>query len=466
MSRGGRIILFFSSGGMMLCWAYTLLAFLLTCFSQPALSLIDSAGILFSASIVSHWEAGKTRTRMTPIGIHLAGLLMSTLWLCHGYYGIKTAIWRPGWVGAFFSLERGVAAWFLLVLMVSFACALWFLGKRLAGHPPSRTTIHHRFDFGLACFLFLFLIKLLIAVKGGTIAPAHCFIRFFLIFIVLGLFSMAAVNLHGGTRNNGATYIRGIGVVASFTVVILVFVGSLTMLFLPELQSMAETGAGLLKTLKEPLEMAIVALYRFSFSVGRPHAQESGTGNPLPSTGVPGKELGIFHYLFIGFTILVLTMMAVFLIYCFVKWLWSRIVALFSDEIAAGESLGIIDTLWLFFRGAWRLLMLRLKRVSGRPDPLYAIKSVYLGLLRWGRSSGVPHQLSETPREYGMRLVGRFPRVKKEIEDIIHAHESVFYGNTLPNSHMATKAGKALKRMANPALWFARIRSIGFHDRG
>ena len=53
---------------------------------------------------------------------------------------------------------------------------------------------------------------------------------------------------------------------------------------------------------------------------------------------------------------------------------------------------------------------------------------VYAKLLNWGRRSGLPHLLAETPMEYGCRLRQRFPSMRSEIGMIIDAFNHEVYG--------------------------------------
>ena len=81
----------------------------------------------------------------------------------------------------------------------------------------------------------------------------------FLAFFVLGLLGLGMAR-YGDTVERGyiATY-RGIGVILSFVIFVLLLGGGLVILFLPALMSAAELGHGLLKAVAGPVLPVVVA---------------------------------------------------------------------------------------------------------------------------------------------------------------------------------------------------------------
>jgi hypothetical protein len=75
------------------------------------------------------------------------------------------------------------------------------------------------------------------------------------------------------------------------------------------------------------------------------------------------------------------------------------------------------------------------------------------------------HAVFETPKEYAIRLGHRFPQIEKEIRLIVHLHDEAIYGCISHDSHQISRARLALRRIRNPLLWFARIKSLCFHNR-
>jgi hypothetical protein len=359
---------------------------------------------------------------------------------------------------------RAAASWFVLILILLCVWILWFCGIRLFIRPTDQTTLSHRFDLGLAFLLFLLLIKLLIAVKGYSIPMEHSSTKSFISFIVLGLFSMGLVRIRSTSQTGGFTYFKGAGIVLSFTVITLMLGGGLFILFLPGLQTFAEASYGLLGTLTRPIEQIVVFFLKFFF---RPTLGWKQTGDGQPITPQPGEGEGgilepIVYYLMMGLTIAILLVAVGLILYHLLKWLskW-----LFSMTLEEKERRGIWELLLLYIHSIKSLLSALWVKISNNPDTSCAAEKFYKLLLRWGRFSGLSHVVSETPKEYGIRLRSRFPRIEKEIGLIIHVHDDAVYGCVLPDRHQISRARLALRRIRNPLLWFARIKSLCFHNR-
>jgi hypothetical protein len=84
---------------------------------------------------------------------------------------------------------------------------------------------------------------------------------------------------------------------------------------------------------------------------------------------------------------------------------------------------------------------------------------LYRALLDWGRYSGLPHRLTETPLEYGSRLKHHFPAVQHEIELIIEVFHQEVYGELILNTRQFTMAHQALQRLRSPLHWSSRLKS-------
>jgi len=87
---------------------------------------------------------------------------------------------------------------------------------------------------------------------------------------------------------------------------------------------------------------------------------------------------------------------------------------------------------------------------------------LYRAFLKWGRRSGLPHLLSETPDEYGLRLQKRFPALAAEIGGIVEAFNLAVYGEvTLDDAQMIRTRG-LWKKLCSPRYWPARLKSWFF----
>ena len=90
---------------------------------------------------------------------------------------------------------------------------------------------------------------------------------------------------------------------------------------------------------------------------------------------------------------------------------------------------------------------------------------LYRALLNWGRRSGVPHVLSETPAEYGSRLERQFPLLRGDIGGIVEAFNQVVYGEVTLEREQMTRIKGSWKRLRSPRCWPFRLKSWFFQGR-
>jgi len=83
---------------------------------------------------------------------------------------------------------------------------------------------------------------------------------------------------------------------------------------------------------------------------------------------------------------------------------------------------------------------------------------VYAGMLRWGRRSGMTQIHSETPAEYGNRLMNGFPGLGVEIELIVEAFNREVYGQTTTDRQILSRLHLAQRRMKRLRHWPSRIK--------
>ena len=468
MKNRKNILLILSSAGMMLSCFYACTSFIFTSILQKPFPLPEAAAILFLATIITCVLNQQGWRRIYVIALHLLGLLCSSFWLSHRYYKLEFPFWRLSWVPEFFLLDRAIADWFTLILILLCVWILWFGGIRLWTKPTEQTIISHRFDLGLAFLFFLLLIKLVIVVKGGSISIESSSTESLISFILLGLFSMGLVRTKSAFQEEAVTYVKGAGVVLSFMFITLMLGGGLFILFLPTLQTVAEAGSNLLGTMKESIGQILIA---FAFSSFRP-GQFGDKAPELPFINRYGGDIETIHYLFIGLAFVILLFMVGIILPLFLTWFFAKLKWL------------ILKLKWFFAKteeekdkqGIWKLLLwviyyvmnlfftLWIKILSSS-DTSRTAEYVYKLLLRWGRLSGLKHTVSETPKEYGIRLGNRFPQIEKEIKLIIHLHDEAIYGCILPDDHQISRTRLALRRIRSPLLWFTRIKSLCFQNR-
>jgi hypothetical protein len=97
------------------------------------------------------------------------------------------------------------------------------------------------------------------------------------------------------------------------------------------------------------------------------------------------------------------------------------------------------------------------KRVRYLFGDVNSAASVYAAILRWGCRSGKPPIPSETPGEYGRRLIHCFPKLKDEIAMIIEAFNREIYGDIATGKQALGRISSALRSMQSPRHWPSRL---------
>jgi hypothetical protein len=183
---------------------------------------------------------------------------------------------------------------------------------------------------------------------------------------------------------------------------------------------------------------------------------------PTSQLSIPGWLEPIARILTIGVGIvvgLVLLAIVIGLLYAMAVWL-------FSKTSTDPEKLNSSDFLaWL--AGRTRALLGSFRRRAVRKVKRYGDAArLYTALRSWGRRSGLPLFLSETPAEYGVRLKNRFPVFESEIELIIQAFNREVYGEVRLNDQQAAMARLAWRKLSSPVHWPMRLKAWFIRSSG
>jgi hypothetical protein len=337
----------------------------------------------------------------------------------------------------------------------------WVGGMTFARRSTAYSTLCSRFDLGIAAFTLLFLTKFLVLYKGGIKIEDSISQLLFFPFFIFSLLSIGLVRSRTTSSKDFLPGYRGIGVILTFTATVVLFGTALVLFFLPYLTLAAEGGYGVLKTAAKPLGPVFVSILRFIFARGtiRPEPSSGstkGAAEELVSSAESGSWMDVFEKILgwvfggiLGITVLIVSCVALFFLF---RWLLSRTPMTQKKHGTWYSILLWIQQLRAFLLACWQWMMHRAKGYK-------TAVQLYTALRTWGRHSGLPHLLSETPIEYGLRLKHRFPSLKGEIELITKAFNQEVYGEIVVSDRQWVEAKSAWRRLRSPRHWPSRMKS-------
>ena len=253
----------------------------------------------------------------------------------------------------------------------------------------------------------------------------------------------------------------------SFTLVIIAFGAGLVLYFMSYLSAAAEVGYGVLKSAAGPLGPVLVRMLLFIFgrqpqpepvfpTTDRDEAQYLPSGE---SSWWGELVQAILGWGLLGLGLLIALTVCAVGTWFLLRWLLSRTSKAERKPIDWLGALFWAKRLWAAMGMGFKLVLERLK---GYRDAI----QLYRAFLKWGRRSGLPHLLSETPGEYGVRLKKRFPTLAGEIGQIVEAFNLAVYGEVLLDDTQITLARRSWKELCSSRYWPARLKSWFFQGKG
>ena len=467
MKKNRGALLFLAHGGMELSWLYACATFLMTAIVHRPFPLPEASGTFLLAAALSLVVRGMGLRVISVLGLQILGFLLAASRIVYTLNYRAYPYFGKGWLEAFFGRSRDSLEWLILVIILIFALLFWLGGVTLARRSTAYLTICIRFDRGVIAFFCLFIVKSLLLVKGGVEvrdpAPVLLLFPFFIFsFLAIGL----ARNRSSERRDFLAGY-RGVGVLVSFTVVVLAFGAGLVLLFMPYLSAAAEVGYGVLKSAAGPLIPTLVRVLLFLFGPRRQQEPlspltDGGAAEYLPS-GESSWWIELVQKILAGGVLGLGLLMGLILCalgtWYLLRWLFSR-----TSKEERKTIHWQLALLWA--QRLWAALGMGLKRAVQRLKGYRDAVQLYRAFLKWGRLSGLPHLLNETPAEYGSRLKKQFPSLTGEIGGIVEAFNLVVYGEMDLDAGQMTLAKLSWRRLRSPRYWPARLKSWFFQGKG
>jgi len=464
MKKGKGFLIFWIIVGMELSWYYAWVNFLTTSILHQPFPFLEAIGTFVLAAGLTIFSKGKGWRIISILGIQVLGFILAALRIVYAFNTSSYPFFSQTWLIEFFNTMRSPLEWLNLILVLFLSLMLWVGGITLARRPKAYATLSYRFDLGIAAFFLLFLTKMFLLAKGGIKIDDPVSFLFLFPFFVFSLLAIGLVRKRSASPKDFLPGYQGIGVILSFTAVVVLFGTGLVLFFLPYLTMVAETGYGILKASTKPLVPFLINFLRFIF-VPRARLRDgmekwSPTSNGNPGGLVSPQESSWWTELFEKILALVfgdisgLILLCVAVVVCFflLRWLLSKTSVSQGKQSTWSSILLWAEKLRLFLLSCWRGII---RRVKGYKSAV----QLYAALLSWGRHSGLPHFLNETPNEYGLRLKNLFPILTREIESIIQAFNQEVYGEVTLNQQQFAIVKSSWHRLRSPLNWPSRLKT-------
>jgi hypothetical protein len=461
MKKGNWTPLFLINGVMELSWLYAWATFLTTLTFHQPFPFEEAIGPFVLAWALTLFSTGRGWRVIQILGLQLLGFILAALRTVYIFDAGSYSFWDQAWMIEFFNSPRPPQEWMSLLLLPLFAVMFWFGGTTLARRSMGYTTLCARFDLGIAAFLVLFLTKFLLLIKGGIKIEESISQLLFLQFFIFGLVAIGLARNRGPAPKEFLPGYQSIGVILSFTAVVLLFGGGVVLFFLPYLKMAAELGYGVFKVAAKPVGYVLLQVLRFLY-MPRANRPEKAPGEgsisnvqiPSESGWLPEIVEKILAWGLGSLLGLVVFGVSCLILFYLFRWLFSR-----TSARQNGQNPGlwyVISSWALKFRtfliSCWGGIVRGLKGY-------HKAAQLYAALLSWGRHSGLPCSPSETPAEYGLRLKDQFPSLQREIGWIIEAFHQEAYGEINLSNEQLVIPRFAWQRLRSPLHWPSRLRA-------
>lgn len=461
MNTWNHYWLLLARGGMELSWRYAwamfvaLLAVQLTFPLPAAVCAMVLGGVITRTSIAGNFR------NYQKITLQSACFLLISLLIVYWTQYTGMPFWHFDWVRHLFLETKSLSQGLILLNLIFFLGLFWQGGRLLVKGSLHYEPVCLQFDKGLGLFMALLIVYALVDVKT-KLNLQNQGIRFaILAFFTFSLASIVLSRYQTRAQKSYFSGYHGIGMALSTLTMTGTFATGTTLLAYPYLFHKADDLLVILKNTAAPFKPLIIKILLFLFQPRHLRQQPDIHDENIMSI----KEMGapvvedwqaiLFKILGAGLIILIGLVILIamgFLVYKLILWLSKR------DRDTA-EPIRLVKGVRRFLKACQVLLL----RIWGKTMELVkgidSAAMIYHRMLRWGRYSGLTAIPSDTPSEYGHRLMRSFPGLKSEIHLIVEAFNREIYGRTATDPQTLVRLASAQRRMRRLKHWPSRIRT-------
>jgi len=444
-----EVLLLLACSIMEVSWYYTWVTFLTTTLLNRPFPFPEAAGAFGLSCLLTYLTANRGWRIIYLVALQAIFFIPLLIKVIKIF-----ASWSPSFAAQKWLLAdplygtSAISDWFVMILVILWVFPFWVGGISTALRPHDYRTVGNRFDLGILAFFILFAIELIFSTKPKISTEFFAFSFF--------LFSMLAIGTAKYRQSQtNSEYLPGfqlIGVILGFMLITVFLAAGLGSFFFPYLTVVATKSYDLIKEGAKPVSSLFLLLLRFLF--GTPEEwQIKEVKKPVPQLPkLEGKMefswwmelIGRILTFFVWFLLAVVFLMLVgTIIYFLFQWLLSK--------TSAAERKKTNPLSFLLALMAW------LKKIPWqRKIPQGAI-DFFTFLEAWGRNSGIPRHLWETPREYEGRLAEAFPALAEDMGIIRSSYEEAVYGGITIDEERLSFLREAQRKLRHPRYFPRRI---------
>ena len=466
MSTRRNFLLILARGGMELSWRYAWVVFLTLVLTQHIFPPLAGVLVLILGGMTTYISIRYNLRNFQILLLQLFCFVLVVWFVLLWFQDQYSPILSSEWSRHFFLESKTPPQWVILLPFFYCMWLFWNGGRLLAKSPQTYMKTCLQFDKGLGLFILLLVIFALIDRRTELNLEGQVIHYMILAFFIFSLISIALARNHSRSKKSYMAGYHGIGVILSTLSMVGFFSVGTTLLATPYLYLKADSLLVALRDMAGPFKPYLIKILIFLF---RPrhiklYADIQDENIPaLEEMGAPvveGWQATLFKILGAGLITamsLVALIVLVYGIIRLVQWLLKRDRDEGGDSIATAEMKRFLNACLQFLRRLGKKIVATFKRVD-------SAAMVYYQMLRWGKISGLAARPSDTPKEYGRRLMQCFPDLKTEVIMIVEAFNRELYGHVTAGKETMTRLVSAQRRMRRLRYWPSRMRTWFQHS--
>jgi hypothetical protein len=453
---------------MEICWLYAWVTFLSLVVTQRPYPLREAAATIIVGAFVARFMEGKGFRIVLVLLVHAIIFASLSLWTVYTMHFPGSVFVGSGWARDLTGGPRGFVEWAGVVLTFFWVLMFWISGIALAKRPKTYYAFCARFDIGLAAFFCLFLVRLVMFVKGGIRTEDSMAQILTITFLLCALFAIGMTRVQSGSLKSFLPGYRRVSIIVGYASTLVFVVSGLVLLSMPWLSSWAGDTDRTVKGAAVSSLPMVEKLLRIVFSRGdiRPKGAASSSSGSAWNFVMWARGSWWMEYLerLLGwglwgiFCILSLCVLG-FVVFVTVRWLFSRTRVERPDRESPNPFL-----VWLScIRDLLRSLAGSVKRIA---RGYHRARDIYGGFLRWAHRSGMSPLNGETPAEFGNRLSKYIPPLSPEIDVIVSTYNREVYGEMDFAGDGPAILRHAWRTVRSPLYWPLRLKTrfMGVED--